>query len=103
MFQNTKTCSSPTKLTATEEQNLMMKLMSELKTGDMTMALKIFYPSSNTTVKRCWWNEVEINCNGIFFNWADVSGGCFTFNIGELVNSAGKSDHGQCKKINRFI
>lgn len=60
--------------------------MSVLMNGlNISLVLKYLCPNSDNSALKCWWNDVDIDCNGIFYNNFDVTGNCFTFNFGEHI------------------
>lgn len=89
--QNEKTCSSYAPLTW-HEQNVFDQALPQFMNGTFSILLKYFYTNSDTSVLKCWWNDVNIDCNGIWLNRIDFTGNCFTFNTGKKLALEAQSE-----------
>lgn len=68
-----------------------MEINSWMKKG-ATELLRFCATNSYTTVEKCWWNNEEMNCDGIFGNHGDTLGSCFTFNFATSLIKNGNFD-----------
>lgn len=69
-------------------------MMSLNYNNDLGKLLTVVAPSSTDNVDKCWWNNVEIDCKGLFYDHIDFVGICYTFNINERVVEAGTDKTG---------
>lgn len=51
--------------------------------------------TSKESVKKCWWNEIEINCDKLFYDHFDLTGTCSVFNVDK--NVFGNDQFRNCK------
>lgn len=63
-----------------DDNNENMNNVTDQMLNDFVNYSRKYSIDSFKAVKKCWWNNKEIECNGQFFNHLLDTGFCFTFN-----------------------
>lgn len=58
----------------------MKTLLTFVNDNDSEGFYKMAGVDSRSIVKKCWWNNKEVNCSNIFLNHQSDDNVCFTFN-----------------------
>lgn len=84
--------------------NIVSIAMEAKKVSDFNKFVKLVAMDSYLSVRKCWWDNIEFDCNGAFSNQFFDSKLCFTFNPNvELISLVQTGIHIQELYILCFI